>query len=252
VLKSSSECWNQLYISSQKLSKEPMSGSVILTGANGSSGLHAATHLFRAYPELTAILTVRSAADTDVNTNTLRAAISNFPNASVYVHEVDLADLAAVHKFTTTVADNIAAKKYPPLKAIICNAFYWNLIADRELTVDGIDKTMQVGFVAHAHLVLRLLDHFDQEGGRVEMVSSVAHFRVSNPMTQYVPGIPADLDELVHPQVDENRRSHGALRYANSKLVATIWAYALDRYLQNVSQNKRRRSSRRSTPLTCS
>jgi NAD(P)-dependent dehydrogenase (short-subunit alcohol dehydrogenase family) len=215
-----------------------MPGSVILTGANGSSGLHAATHLLNAYPEFTAILTVRSAVDTDVNTNTLRAAISKFPDAKVYIHEVDLADLAAVHRFTTTVADAIAAKKYPPLKAIICNAFYWNLIADRELTVDGIDKTMQVGFVSHAHLVLRLLDSFDREGGRVEIVSSVAHFRVSNPMTQYVPGIPSDLDELVRPQVDKNRQSHGAFRYANSKLVATIWSYALNRHLQNVSQDR--------------
>jgi NAD(P)-dependent dehydrogenase (short-subunit alcohol dehydrogenase family) len=228
-----------------------MSGSVILTGANGSSGLHAATHLLNAYPELTAILTVRNATDTDVNTNTLRTAISNVPNAKFHLHEVDLADLSSVHRFATTVADKIASTKYPPLKAIICNAFYWNLIADRELTIDGIDKTMQVGFVSHAHLVLRLLDHFDRKGGRVELVSSVAHFRVSNPMTHYVPGIPADLDELVHPQVDSHRRAHGALQYANAKLVATIWGYALDRHLRNVSQSRRWRLLWKNTTLTC-
>jgi NAD(P)-dependent dehydrogenase (short-subunit alcohol dehydrogenase family) len=204
------------------MSREMMSGSVILTSANGSSNLLAATHLLKAYPELTAILTVRNAADTDVNMNNLRTAVSNFLNVRYYLHEVDLADLSAVHRFATAVADNIAAGKYPPLKAIICNAFYWNLVANRELTVDGIDKTMQVGFVSHAHLVLRLLDYFDKEGGRVEMVSSVTHFRGSNPMTHYVPGIPTDLDELVHPQVDSYRRAHGALRYANAKLVATI------------------------------
>ncbi|KAF2647658.1 putative short-chain dehydrogenase [Lophiostoma macrostomum CBS 122681] len=195
-----------------------MAGSVVLTGANGSAGLHAAEHLVKAYPEYTAILTVRSTADNDVNTNALRSIISKFPDSKVSIHEVDLADLAAVHRFTTTLADDIANGKCPPIKAIICNAFYWNLVSDPELTVDGLDKTMQVSFVSHALCVLRLIDKFDQIDGRVELISSVAHFRRKTPMSQYIPGVPSNLDELVHPHVDNERRSHGMLRYSNSKL----------------------------------
>lgn len=211
-----------------------MAGSVLLTGANGSAGLHAAEHLLKTYPDLTAILTVRSIADKDVNTNNLRRVIAKYPDAKVSLHELDLADLTAVKTFTTTLKTDIDAGKYPPLKAIICNAFYWNLIADPEITTDGFDKTFQVNFIANVALVFRLLDSFSPDGGRINLVSSVAHYRRKNPLSPYIAGIPENLDELVHPPEDPNRQGHGVLRYGNSKLVLTTWTYALNRYLEQV------------------
>jgi NAD(P)-dependent dehydrogenase (short-subunit alcohol dehydrogenase family) len=211
-----------------------MAGSVLVTGANGSAGLHATEHLLKTYPELTAILTVRSTASRDVNTNNLRRVIAKYPDAKVSLHELDLGDLTAVKKFTTSLKTDINTGKYPPLKAIICNAFYWNLIAAPELTIDGFDKTFQVNVIANVVIVLPLLDSFSPDGGRINLITSVAHYRKKNPLSPYVANIPADLDELVHPPEDPNRQWHGVLRYGNSKLVLTTWTYALNRYLEQV------------------
>jgi NAD(P)-dependent dehydrogenase (short-subunit alcohol dehydrogenase family) len=211
-----------------------MAGSALLTGANGSAGLYAAEHLLKTYPELTAILTVRSTAGKDVNTSNLRRVIAKYPNAKVLLHELDLGDLTAVNRFTTTLKTDIKTGKYPPLKTIICNAFYWNLIAAPELTIDGFDKTFQVNVLANVAVVLRLLDSFSPDGGRINLISSVAHYRRKNPLSPYVADIPANLDELVHPPDDPNRQGHGVLRYGNSKLVLTTWTYALNRYLEQV------------------
>jgi NAD(P)-dependent dehydrogenase (short-subunit alcohol dehydrogenase family) len=212
-----------------------MSGTVILTGANGSAGLHASEHLLRTYPETTAIFLVRSAAETDVNTNTLRNIISRYPDAKATIYEVDLANLTAVHDFASTISTDITAGKYPPLKSIICTASYWNLISDPELTVDGYDKTFQIGFLAHAALVLRLLDSFGPEGGRIELSSSVAHYRRKTPMSAYLPEIPGDLDTLVRPEKDKDVQGRGFQRYASMKLALTSWCFALGRFLGEVS-----------------
>ena len=170
-----------------------------------------------------------------MNTDNLRRVIAKYPNANVSLLELDLASLAAVHHFTTTLRKDISAGKYPPLKNIICNAMYWNLIADPELTTDGYDKTMQVNFIANVALVLGLLDCFGDEGGRINLVSSVAHYRRKNPLSPYIADIPDDMGGLVHPAADPNRQGHGMLRYCNSKLVLTTWTYALNRYLEDVS-----------------
>lgn len=211
-----------------------MAGTIILTGANGSAGLHASEHLLKTYPEFHIILTVRNAAEIDVNTKALRDIILQYPNTKAYIHQVDLADLSAVHEFANTLSANITAGKYPPLKAIICNAYYWNLIVDPELTVDGYDKTLQVGFISHTALILRLLDKFGPDGGRINLISSVAHYCRKSPMSAYIPGIPADLDDLAKPPSDTDKQGRGFERYANSKLILTTWTYALNRYLQKV------------------
>ncbi|KAF1961324.1 putative short-chain dehydrogenase [Byssothecium circinans] len=212
-----------------------MAGTIVLTGANGSAGLHASEHLLKTYPEFHALFTVRNSADTDVNTNTLRDIISRYPNAKASIHQVDLADLTSVQKFASTLSAGITAGQYFPLKAIICNAYYWNLVANPELTVDGHEKTLQIGFIAHAALVLRLLDKFGSDGGRIELISSIAHYRRKTQMSPYIPEIPANLEELARPQSDNDKQGRGFQRYANSKLIMTTWTYALNRYLQKDS-----------------
>ena len=212
-----------------------MSGTVILTGANGSAGLHASEHLLKTYPAVTAVFIVRSAAEPDVNTAALRKGISQYPDAKAPIYEVDLADLKAVHEFADGLSAKISEGQLPPLRSIICNAFYWNLISHPELTVDGYDKTLQIGFISHAALILRLLDKFAPTGGRIVLLSSIAHYRRKTPMSPYIPEIPADLEELVHPLSDQDNQGRAFQRYSNSKLVLTTWCYALNRYLQQVS-----------------
>ncbi|KAI1073354.1 hypothetical protein F5B20DRAFT_567334 [Whalleya microplaca] len=208
-----------------------MTGTVILTGANGSVGIPAAEQLLKAYPQFTAILTVRNAAESDANTQRLRGVIARYPDAKVSVHEVDFANLAAVHEFANQISAAIEAGEYPSLQSIICCAAYWNLVGDSELTVDGYDKTLQISHIAHAALVLRLIGSFTNEG-RIVLFSSIGHYRKPNAMTSYLPDIPDDIDQLHHPPSSKDKLGRGFQRYGTSKLVITTWMYTLNRYLQ--------------------
>ncbi|KAE8352437.1 hypothetical protein BDV28DRAFT_125848 [Aspergillus coremiiformis] len=89
--------------------------------------------LLSKYPDYTLLLTVRNAPAIE----TLRAAIPSSQTDTVSFHELDLADLSAVHEFATTIAADINAGKLPPLASIVCNAFHWNLCRESELTSDG-------------------------------------------------------------------------------------------------------------------
>lgn len=157
-----------------------MAGSVLITGANGSLGIHAVDYILRNHADSTAILTVRNTSDADRNTKTLRETIARYPGAKASIHQLDLSSLTAVHEFADKVVQDITNRVYPPLSAIIANAYYWNLVADPEITSDGYDKTFQVGHIAHVALVLRLLGSFGPNGGRVVLFSGDAHWPGQN------------------------------------------------------------------------
>ncbi|KAI1350593.1 putative short-chain dehydrogenase [Xylaria sp. FL0043] len=183
-----------------------MAGTILFTGANGSSGAHAAGHLLKTYPQYTAIFTVRDASDDDLNTRNLREVISRHPNSHASIHQLDLASLDSVHGFATELSSAIESGQYPPLKAIVANAFYWDLVGDSEFTVDSFDKTIQISHI-------------------------VAHFRKKTRMSPYLPDLPADLDELLRPCPDKDKQGRGFQRYSNAKLLITTWIYPLNGYL---------------------
>ncbi|KAI1164028.1 NAD(P)-binding protein [Nemania serpens] len=210
-----------------------MAGTIVFTGANSSLGIHAVEYLLQKYGSYTAVLTVRDASDSDVNTNTLRDTLRRHPNhANASVHELDLSDLSATHAFADEIAGGIKTGKYPPVVALVCNAYHWNLIADSEITPDGFDKTLEVNHISHAALVLRLLGSFGDSGGRIIEISSDSHWPGKNPMEKYPPSIPADLNQLTKPAADPDKEGRGYQRYANSKLMLTTWIHALNDYLQ--------------------
>jgi NAD(P)-dependent dehydrogenase (short-subunit alcohol dehydrogenase family) len=211
-----------------------MAGTVILTGANSSLGIHAVEHLLSTYPKYTAILTVRNDSETDTNTGQVRSIIARFPNAKASIHALDLSSLPAVHAFADQIKSDIASAKYPALVAIIANAYYWNLIDDPEITADGYDKTIQVTHIAHSALILRLLGSFGDKG-RIVLLSSDSHWPGKNPMERYPPTIPDDPDELLKPTTDADKQGRGYQRYASAKLAITTWLYPLNKYLQQVS-----------------
>jgi NAD(P)-dependent dehydrogenase (short-subunit alcohol dehydrogenase family) len=215
---SDSKCPLQKLISSFSLSSSSpdvaeMTGTIILTGANGSAGLHAAERLLRNYPEFTAVFTVRDASNNDINTIQLRNIMSSF---------------------ASDIATRISNGQYPPLKSIICNASYWNLVDDSTPTVDGYDMTFQINHIAHVALVLRLINCFAADGGRIVLISTIAHYRKKTNMSPYLPEIPDDLNKLLMPPPDNDKQGRGFQRYSNSKLVATTWMYPLNRYLEKV------------------
>ncbi|KAL9012086.1 MAG: hypothetical protein Q9173_003122 [Seirophora scorigena] len=213
-----------------------MAGTIVFTAANSSLAIPAVEHLLKNYPNYTAVLTVRNAADTDVNTQRLRATIAKYPGANTFIHELDLADLSAVHAFADRIADQILQGSLPPLTSLICNAYHWNLSSALETTGDGYEKSFQVIHVAHAALVLRLLGNFGPGGGRVVLFSSDAHWPGKNGLEKYPPVIPNDLELLVKPHADApppDNFGRGFQRYASSKLAVVMWMYALNRYLEN-------------------
>ncbi|KAI1398975.1 putative short-chain dehydrogenase [Hypoxylon fuscum] len=215
-----------------------MTGTIILTGANGSVGLYAAEHLLKTYPQYTAIFTVRSAAHRDVNTKSLREVVSQHPEVQASIHEVDLSRLSDVHEFASSVSTAITAGQYPPLKSIICNAYYWNLVTDPELTVDGYEKGFQINHIAHVALVLRLVSQFAPDGGRIELLSSITHYCRPTQSSPYAAEMPDDLNQLIHPPCYKDKQARGFQRYGISKLTITTWLYPLNRYLQEANNSK--------------
>ncbi|KAL3440973.1 NAD(P)-binding protein [Aspergillus insuetus] len=203
-----------------------MTGTIIITGANGSLATPATELLLSKYPNYTLILTAR-------NTDTIRA---HNGTKNVSIRELDLSDLSAVHDFATSIASEIQAGTLPPLASIICNAYYWNLRLAPEITSDGFERTFQINHIAHATLVLRLLGQFDRKaGGRIVLFSSDAHWPGKNGLEKIPPAIPDELGELVVLQQDETAdvMGRGFQRYANSKLAIVMWMYALNRHLES-------------------
>lgn len=213
-----------------------MSGTVVLTGANGSAAVWTVRYLLKHHLDKHLVLTVRDTSDADANTRTLRNTIAEHPDASVTIRPLDLSKLAAVHEFAKNLADEVTRGEVPRLESIICNAFYWNLSSAQETTSDGYEKTFQINHIAHSVLVLRLLDSFAPSGGRVVLFTSDAHWPGKNSLEKIPPSIPSKLDELARPPSDqsEDHLAKGQNRYALSKLAILMWTYALNKHLQKV------------------
>ena len=213
-----------------------MAGTIIITGANGSAAIYTIRYLLKHHPDKHLVLTVRNISDSEVNTNALRKQIAEHSGARFMIRQLDLASLAAVSDFTKSLANEISRNELPPLESIICNAFYWNLAKEKEMTSDGYEKTFQVNHIAHSSLVLRLLNSFSPSGGRVVLFTSEAHWPGKNSLEKIPPAIPSNLDQLAKPptNVSEDHMARGFNLYAVSKLVILMWMYALNRRLEKV------------------
>ncbi|OTB10409.1 hypothetical protein K445DRAFT_309467 [Daldinia sp. EC12] len=209
-----------------------MAGSILITGANGTLAIPAVEHLLKNYPDYTALLTVRDSSDTDPNTNKLREVISWYSEAKAFIYKLDLTSLSDTHKFASKLSQDIQTKQIPPLKSILCNACYWDLVSNSELTEDGHDKTFQINHISQVALVLRLLGAFAPDGGRIVLFSSEAHSPGRAILEKIPPTIPDDLDLLIKPAVHADKAAGGFHRYGTSKLVITAWTHAFNRYLE--------------------
>lgn len=212
-----------------------MAGTIIITGANGSVAVHAVQQLLSKAPDNTLVLAVRNTSDSDVNTKRLREVVKSFPDSKVSIRKLDLASSEAVHVFAGTIVTEVEQEKLPPLTAIVCNAFHWNMIADPELTDDGLEKTIQVNHVSHSALVLQLLGCFGPQGGRIVLFTSDSHYPGRNSLERYPPGIPDDLEELLRAGPETDKQGRGFQNYANSKLAILMWTYALNWHLERVN-----------------
>ena len=152
-----------------------MSGTILITGANGSLALEFINSLLSQYPSYTVIGTVRSKNAESDPPSALKALKSQFPESNLILYTLDLSSLGAVRVFTAKMKDMIASGTYPRLAAVICNAFSWSLSGGQKYSKDKYENTFQVSHLSHHLLVLSLLKSMDTTRGRIVMLGSSTH-----------------------------------------------------------------------------
>ncbi|KAH5246005.1 hypothetical protein HBI71_182810 [Parastagonospora nodorum] len=215
-----------------------MTGSVLLTGANGSLAIPMVKYLLDAYPDFTLILTVRDDSEADKNTAELQEVVAGHSDAVTSIRKLDLASLKEVETFCNDLRSEIGNGKLPRLSAIICNAMSWRLSGGPSYTGDGYETIMAINHLAHFSLSLRLINSMDAQRGRFVFLGSEAHHPLRAAFSKgYPTAIYSDLDLHVHPEPDkpEEELGRGFQRYGTSKLVTVMVAYELNRRLK---QNK--------------
>jgi WW domain-containing oxidoreductase len=211
-----------------------MTGTIIITGANGSLALAYITHLIKTHPSYTILATVRNASPSDPNTAQLSSLLSLHPKSSI--EALDLSLLSNVRSFSENTVRRIVAGEIPPIKAIICNAFTMS-VTEQIYTPDGFERTFQVNHLSHFVLVLKLIGSMVSDG-RVVMLGSNTHYTDrSHPLFKQRPGIPEDTELLVKPRPDKKGKEYdgGFHRYGNSKLANIMFMHDLNAKLEKVS-----------------
>ncbi|KAF4464936.1 dehydrogenase reductase [Fusarium albosuccineum] len=211
-----------------------MTGTVIITGANGSLALGFVDHLLSTYPSYTLLATVRNPSQaSDANTAKLAKIISSKNTSSAHIEALDLASLASVRSFAETTAKRIATGEIPPISALVCNAMTWSL-SEQLYTPDGMERTFQVGHLSQYLLVLKLLGSMAKDG-RVVLLGSTAHYTDRpNPLAKLIAEFPEDVNLLIKPTPDEPGQEHdrGFQRYGTTKLANVMLMHDLNEKLQ--------------------
>ncbi|KAH7132198.1 short-chain dehydrogenase/reductase-like protein sdr [Dendryphion nanum] len=212
--------------------------SILLTGANGSLGLHAVSYILQDYPQHTAILTVRNDAPSDPNTAKLLKTLAAFPDAKYEIHKVDLSVLAEVHALADKIRAQISSGKTPRLAAIICNAMVWTLHSGLKFSKDGYEQSLAVNHLAHFALTVELASSMDRERGRIVFVGSEAAWPGKAGLEKYPPKLPEDLEKLAKPDPDKagEEVGRGFQRYGLSKLAHIMNMYELGRRLKKTEE----------------
>ncbi|KAL5602410.1 hypothetical protein FOBRF1_009943 [Fusarium oxysporum] len=208
-----------------------MTGTIIITGANGSLALAYISHLIKIYPSYTILATVRDASPSDPNTAQLSSLLSSHPKSSI--EALDLCLLSNVRGFSENTAKRVATGEIPPIKAIICNAFTMS-VSEQVYTLDGFERTFQVNHLSHFVLVLKLIGRMASDG-RIVMLGSDTHYtNRSHPLFRQRPGIPEDTELLVKQLPDKKGKEYdgGFHRYGNSKLANIMFMHDLNAKLE--------------------
>ncbi|MXR53063.1 SDR family NAD(P)-dependent oxidoreductase [Halovenus sp. WSH3] len=181
--------------------------TVLVTGANSGLGYEAT----KAFAEKGAHV-VMACRSTDRGESARESIREAFPAASLSVRELDLADLDSIRSF----AEEFTAA-YDSLD-VLCNNAGVMAIPRRE-TDDGFEMQFGVNHLSHFALTGRLLGLLRSTSGESRIVthSSGVHERGR-----------IDFDDLQHEQSYDKWEA-----YAQSKLANLLFAYELDRRLDD-------------------
>jgi len=181
--------------------------TVIVTGANSGLGYEVTRALARHGAAV-----VMACRRTNHAKTVKGRILTEIPDATLDVRELDLADLALVREF----AEEFTAE-YDDLHVLCNNAGV--MAVPREETADGFELQFGVNHLGHFALTGHLLDSLLETDGETRVVtqSSGAHERGT-----------IDFDDLQH------EREYGKWEaYGQSKLANVLFAYELDRKLHD-------------------
>jgi len=212
--------WIFLYLSNRlRASKGTYKGKnvdltgkvAIITGGNGGIGFETAKDLAKRNAQV--ILACRDPSSTQ---KAVEQLIKETGNNKIFYRHLDLSSLKSVQKFTQ---EFLATKS--PCHILICNA--GKGFCPRSLTEDGYESIFATNHLGHFLLVNLLLDNLNQNSARIVMVSSGLHKRS---------GI--DFEDLMF----EKKPWDGRKVYATSKLANVLFAYELQRRLNDIKGPK--------------
>ncbi|PQE32203.1 short-chain protein [Rutstroemia sp. NJR-2017a WRK4] len=215
-------------------------GTILVTGANGGIGSAIVSQIF-ASPELAlyhGIYTVRDPT----------ASPLSVPEKHTHEYEtlpLDLNDLAGIREIAATINKKVADGEIPPIRALILNAGYQELDAQR-FTKDGFATVFTANYLGHWLLVLLLLQSMDRERGRIVVLGSKAHdpFLKQNARPFADDKWKTILDESTDPVAKGTWSSHkedpswmsGIRRYSAAKLCSVMMIAELQRRLDTDPQ----------------
>jgi NAD(P)-dependent dehydrogenase (short-subunit alcohol dehydrogenase family) len=189
--------------------------SAVITGANSGLGLECARALLQRPDGWHAVLAVR-------DPERGRAAVVDLGQPErCTVLPLDLASLASVRQFIA----QYPPAGLPPTHALICNAGI-QVISAPQTTADGIELTFGVNHLGHFALANGLLAQLSHPA-RIVVVSSDTHDPNRSkgmPKPDYTTAA-----VLAHPPDSMSGRQ----RYTTSKLCNVLFAYELDRRLDD-------------------
>ena len=170
---------NALYNTKSDMSTPSLSGTVLVTGANGGLGSAFSSAVLKdpQTANLKHLFTVRNPS---TESELKKMLSSNGSSAATNeVLALDLGDLSSVRRVAADINARVSSGTLPPIRALVLNAGYQDAGAStnkaQHFTKDGIEMAFGVNHVAHMLLTLLLLQSMDKEYGRVVVVSSWTH-----------------------------------------------------------------------------
>ncbi|KAJ5811628.1 hypothetical protein N7474_007929 [Penicillium riverlandense] len=204
----------------------PLARTVIITGGNGRLGSEIAIAIAKKHPFAHLLLTARDIQAEDVRK--VAGRIRLIGPRSVEVVRLDLGDLECVHRFAKSTVDRVRLKEIPPVVNLIHSAAIASYVVDN-VTKDGHDPVYQTNCIAPFLLTIGLLEAFQAGDGSLggAKVINIGCSAASDGQLDYFdrdrsrgrpPGTPLSVKE-------------GHVRFASSKLIASVAMYALRRSL---------------------
>ena len=209
--------------------------TAIITGGNTGLGYGCARTIAATHPNWHVVIASRNQQQATQAVTTLQHETGN---QHIERMPLDLASLASVRSF----AQDFAARKLPPLHAVICNAGI-QVVSGTTYTQDGFETTFGVNCLGHFLLVNLLLRHLVAPA-QIVFVSSGVHYPGSQDIMSRLTGVTPpryrDAKALAWPEKypdaeerNETPQTVGLRRYSTSKLCDLFYAYELSRRLQS-------------------